>query len=198
MVLMAFLFGAILGTGLPPAPTYILVAIVIGPPFVQAGINPWVVHFFAFFVAVFGELTPPTSITAAITSKIANASFYVTLWRSVQICVSLFTLMAGVFVHPAVVIEPGMAQLGAGLLIGITTVGLSFSLQARFAESRSADLAVRGALAAAALTGLLVPNDTVSVFACFAVLAAIGYWLVKRRALKPLARQAVASAAGRP
>ena len=33
MVLMAFLFGAILGTGLPPAPTYILVAIVIGPPF---------------------------------------------------------------------------------------------------------------------------------------------------------------------
>ena len=57
---------------------------------------------------------------------------------------------------------------------------------------------MRGALAAAALPGLLVPNDTVSVFACFAVLAAIGYWLVKRRALKPLARQAVASAAGRP
>ena len=79
MVAMGFLFGAILGTGLPPAPVYILVAIVIAPPFMQAGINPWVVHFFAFFVAVFGELTPPTSITAAITSKIANASFYVTL-----------------------------------------------------------------------------------------------------------------------
>lgn len=28
-------------------------------------------HFFAFFAAVFGEMTPPTSITAAITSKIA-------------------------------------------------------------------------------------------------------------------------------
>ena len=93
MVGMGFLFGVILGTGLPPAPVYILVAIVIAPPFMQAGVNPWVVHFFAFFVAVFGELTPPTSITAAITSKIANASFYVTLWRSLQICVSLFTLM---------------------------------------------------------------------------------------------------------
>ena len=49
MALMAFLFGAILGTGLPPAPTYILVAIVIAPPMIKAGLNPWVVHFFAFF-----------------------------------------------------------------------------------------------------------------------------------------------------
>ena len=81
MVAMAFIFGAILGTGLPPAPVYILVAIVIGPPFIKAGVNPWVVHFFAFFIGVFGEFVA-TSITAAITSKIANASFYVTLWRS--------------------------------------------------------------------------------------------------------------------
>ena len=108
MVAMAFLFGAILGTGLPPAPVYILVAIVIGPPFIKVGVDPWVVNFFAFFIGVFGELTPPTSITAAITSKIANASFYTTLWRSVQICVSLFTLMAGVFVHPELVIKPGL------------------------------------------------------------------------------------------
>src|SRR6185312_13091724 len=86
MVVLAFLFGAILGTGLPPAPTYILVAIVIAPPFIKLGVNPWVIHFFAFFVGVFGELTPPTSLTAAITAKIANASFYLTCWRSVQIC----------------------------------------------------------------------------------------------------------------
>jgi TRAP-type uncharacterized transport system fused permease subunit len=74
------------------------------------------VHFFAFFIGVFGELTPPTSITAAITSKIANTSFYVTLWRSVQICVSLFTLMAGVFVRPELVIVPGLSQMIAAPL----------------------------------------------------------------------------------
>jgi TRAP-type uncharacterized transport system fused permease subunit len=32
MVVLTFIFGAILGTGPPPAPTYILVAIVIAPP----------------------------------------------------------------------------------------------------------------------------------------------------------------------
>ena len=79
MVAMAFIFGAILGTGLPPAPVYILVAIVIGPPLIKAGVNPWVVNFFAFFLGVFGELTPPTSLVAAVTAKIANAKFYSTL-----------------------------------------------------------------------------------------------------------------------
>jgi TRAP-type uncharacterized transport system fused permease subunit len=181
MVLMAFVFGAILGTGLPPAPTYILVAIVIAPPFIKIGVNPWVIHFFAFFVGVFGELTPPTSITAAITSKIAGASFYVTLWRSVQICVSLFTLMAGVFVHPELVVKPGLDQLGAAYLVLVATVGITFSLQASYLDARLADRAVRLGLAAISLYILFSFNDTLSTLASLVVLAAIAYWLTVRR-----------------
>jgi TRAP-type uncharacterized transport system fused permease subunit len=181
MVAMAFIFGAVLGMGLPPAPTYILVAIVIAPPFIQIGVNPWVVHFFAFFVAVFGELTPPTSVTAAITSKIANASFYSTLWRSVQICVSLFTLMAGVFVHPELVIKPGLDQLGAALLVLTATIGITFSLQARFAARRALDAPLRLILAAFALLALLDPDTAIAALACLPVLFAIGYWFVFRR-----------------
>jgi TRAP-type uncharacterized transport system fused permease subunit len=196
MVVMAFIFGAILGTGLPPAPTYIIVAIVIAPPMIQAGVNPWVVHFFAFFLAVFGELTPPTSITAAITAKIADASFYTTLWRAILICISLFTLMAGVFVHPQLVVKPGFSQIGAALLVGISTIGLTFAFQAQFSDRRGADLAARAVLAAAALVGLLSPNEELGGTACLAVLGMIVYWLVKRRVAKPLAAQPVATVSG--
>jgi TRAP transporter 4TM/12TM fusion protein len=186
MVLMAFLFGVILGTGLPPAPTYILVAIVIAGPFMKVGVNPWVVHFFAFFIGVFGELTPPTSITAAITSKIAGASFYTTMWRSVQICVSLFTLMAGVFVHPELVIKPGLDQMGAAYLILVSTVGITFTLQATFSDTRAVDLGVRGVLAALSLYILFSFNDTAATIVSFAVLAAVGYWFaVRRKILAP-------------
>jgi len=181
MVAMAFIFGVILGCGLPPAPVYILVAIVIGPPFIKAGVNPWVVHFFAFFIGVFGELTPPTSITAAITSKIANASFYTTLWRSVQICVSLFTLMVGVFVHPELVVKPGLDQLGAAYLVLVATVGITFSLQAVYSETRAIDWGVRLALAAMSLFILLSFNDVLSDIVSLGVLAAIAYWVVVRR-----------------
>lgn len=181
MVILAFVFGAILGTGLPPAPTYILVAIVIAPPMIRAGVNPWVVHFFAFFLGVWGELTPPTSLVAAVTAKIANASFYTTLNRALQICVSLFTLMAGVFVHPELVIEPGVDQFQAAALILVATIGITFSLQAVFADNRAIDIPARLMLAAVALFVLLCPNETIAAVACVPVILAIGYWLAYRR-----------------
>ncbi len=181
MVGMGFLFGVVLGTGLPPAPVYILVAIVIAPPFMQAGVNPWVVHFFAFFVAVFGELTPPTSITAAITSKIANTSFYVTLWRSLQICVSLFTLMVGIFVHPGLVAEPGLDQIPAFYLIGVATLGITFSLQGVYFDNVLADRSVRILQGAFALVALLSTNEYIGTLATIPVLAGIAYWMLIRR-----------------
>lgn len=178
MVVLAFIFGALLGTGLPPAPTYILVAIVIAPPMIKVGVNPWVVHFFAFFLGVWGELTPPTSLVAAVTAKIANASFYVTLGRALQICVSLFTLMAGVFVHPELVIEPGWDQMEAAFLILVATIGITFSLQARFAAKGGIDVPIRLALAAMSLFVLLCPHEWLGMLVSLPVLAIIGYWLV--------------------
>jgi TRAP-type uncharacterized transport system fused permease subunit len=136
-------------------------------------------------------LTPPTSITAAITSKIANASFYVTLWRSVQICVSLFTLMVGVFVHPELVIKPGLDQMGAAYLILVATVGITFSLQAAFADARMTDRAIRAALAAASLYILFSFNDVLSDIVSVGVLGMIGYWLVYRRKLEAGVPEAV-------
>jgi TRAP-type uncharacterized transport system fused permease subunit len=181
MVILAFLFGAVLGTGLPPAPTYILVAIVIAPPMIRIGVDPWVVHFFAFFLGVWGELTPPTSIVAAVTAKIADASFYQTLGRALQICVSLFTLMAGVFVKPELVIEPGLSQMMAALLILVATIGITFSLQARFADRAPLDRSIRLALAALALVVLLHPNEQVAALVCLPVGLIVGYWLLRRR-----------------
>jgi TRAP transporter 4TM/12TM fusion protein len=181
MVILAFLFGAILGTGLPPAPTYILVAIVIAPPMIKIGVDPWVVHFFAFFLGVWGELTPPTSIVAAVTAKIADASFYQTLGRALQICVSLFTLMAGVFVRPELVVEPGWQQMEAAYLILVATLGITFSLQARFSDNASVDVPVRLVLAALALAVLFYPTERVAMTVTLPVLLMIGYWLVRRR-----------------
>jgi TRAP transporter 4TM/12TM fusion protein len=203
MVVLAFVFGALLGTGLPPAPTYILVAIVIAPPMIRIGVDPWVVHFFAFFLGVWGELTPPTSIVAAVTAKIADASFYETLGRALQICVSLFTLMAGVFIRPELVIEPGLSQLLAAFLILAATIGITFSVQARFAERPAIDRPVRLLLAAFSLLVLLHPSEQVAALACLPVGLIIGYWLLRRRLLvhlesdAPAAQAASAGKAGR-
>ena len=181
MALVAFVFGALLGTGLPPAPTYILTALVIAPPMIRAGVDPWVVHFFAFFLAVWGELTPPTSVVAAVTAKIADASFMGTLYRGIQLCVSLFVLMAAVFTRPELVLEPGLEQLGAMALVLVATIGITFSLQARFAARRDLDLAARAVLGAAALVVLLHPAIELALAASIAVALFAGFWLLRRR-----------------
>jgi TRAP-type uncharacterized transport system fused permease subunit len=123
-------------------------------------------------------------LVAAVTAKIANASFYRVLNRAMQICISLFTLMVAVFVHPELVIAPGLNQIGAAFLVGIATIGFSFSLQARFSDSRPLDWTIRAVNAAFALVALFVPNYTIALAACLPVLIAIGYWLVYRRRLE--------------
>src|SRR5256714_3455903 len=154
----------------PPPPQYIRVAFEFTPPMIRVGVNPWVVHFFAFFLGVWGELTPPTSLVAAVTAKIANASFYSTLNRALQICVSLFTLMAGVFVHPELVIEPGVTQLGAALLVLVATIGITFSLQAVFSDRSAIDVPVRLILAGFALLVVLCPENRIATAALLPVL----------------------------
>jgi TRAP-type uncharacterized transport system fused permease subunit len=187
MVVVAFFFGALLGMGLPPAPTYIVTALVIVPPFIKIGVDPWVIHFFAFFVAVWGEVTPPTSVSAAITSKIADASFMQTLFRAVTICISLFILMAGVFTRPELVVDPGWAQIGAMVLIATATVGITFSIQATFSQHAAIDVPARLALAAFALVVLLHPDRQLAWAACVPVGLFVAYWVLKRRNVPVLA-----------
>jgi len=181
MALVAFFFGALLGTGLPPAPTYIITALVIVPPMIKAGVDPWVVHFFAFFIAVWGEVTPPTSVSAAVTSKIAETSFMKTLFHAILICVGLFVLMVGVFTRPELVLEPGLAQIGAMLLIMTATIGVIFSIQARFADHRALDWLLRLVLAAISLVVLLHPDRQLAILSCVPVGLFVGYWILRRR-----------------
>ena len=89
--------------------------------------------------------------------------------------------MAGVFVHPGLVIEPGINQLGAALLVLVATIGITFSLQAVFADRRAIDLPIRLILAVFALLVLLCPENRIATAACLPVLVLIGYWLIWRR-----------------
>jgi TRAP-type uncharacterized transport system fused permease subunit len=181
MAVIAFFFGALLGTGLPPAPTYIITALVIVPPMIKVGVDPWVVHFFAFFLAVWGELTPPTSVAAAVTAKIAETSFMRTLFHAIQICVGLFVLMAGVFTRPELVLEPGIAQIGAMLLILVSTIGVTFALQARFSDQRAIDIVLRLVLTTFSLVVLLHPSRELASGACLPICLFVGYWILRRR-----------------
>ncbi|MGY6708558.1 MAG: TRAP transporter permease [Rhizobiaceae bacterium] len=182
MVLVAFGFGYLVGMGLPVAPTYIITAVVIAPFMIRAGFDPWVVHFFAFFVAVFGELSPPTSVVAAVTSRIADAPFIATMMHALLICMPLMVMMGAVFIRPDLVVEPGWAQMPAFALVLVGTLALSFAAQGKFSSSRKVDYPARWGLALLAALLLLYPgNDVVAVGLAMLLLGIMGFGLMRMR-----------------
>ncbi len=181
MIVVAFCFGTFVGTGLPPAPTYIITVLVIAPFMIKAGVDPWSVHFFAFFVGVWGELTPPTSVVAAVTSKIAQASFMATMMKGIQICLPLFVLMGAVFTRPELVVEPGLKQLFAFVLVLAGTLGLICSVHGTYSEKRFLDVCLRLALGIIAIFAALVPNDLFATAAALPVAMMVVYGFVRSR-----------------
>jgi TRAP-type uncharacterized transport system fused permease subunit len=118
---------------------------------------------------------------AAVTSKIANASFLGTLGRALLICSPLFVLMAAMFVRPELVQTPGIDQLGAMVLVLSSSLGLAFAFQARFSDTAVVDITLRVLIAAFAMLALFHPHMAYAIAGCVGVVAMIGYWIAFRR-----------------
>jgi TRAP transporter 4TM/12TM fusion protein len=182
MILMAYAFGWLVGAGLPPTATYIIGAVIIVGPLRELGVNPWVAHFFVFLLSVWGELSPPTSLTAAISARIAEASFMRTMWEALKICLPITLMTFAIFTRPDIVVTPGWRQIAATVLVLISTCGITFAMFGRFVEHWSADLALRIALASLAFVTMFHPDDRVAAAVGVVVVAtlAAGVWRHRR------------------
>ncbi len=184
-VIMAFIFGWLVGTGLPPTATYIIVAVIIVPPLRQLGVDPWVAHFFAFLLAIWGELSPPTSLTAAVAAKIAQASFMRTMWEALKICLPITIMSFAIFVRTDMVVNPGWGQIMDTALVAIGTCGATFAVFGRFFDGRGANALLRVALAGLAAVVVFHPDDAYAVAAAVVVLPVILIGIRRHKRLAP-------------
>jgi TRAP transporter 4TM/12TM fusion protein len=159
VIFMAYVFGWLAGAGLPPTATYIIGAIVIVRPMQELGINPWIAHFFVFLLSVWGELSPPTSLTAAVSARIAEASFMRTMYEALKICAPITLMTFAIFTRSDMVVSPGWSQVWATLLVFIGTSGVAFALFGRFSKSHPTDIALRLLLAAISFAVMFFPNS---------------------------------------
>ncbi|MBI4207084.1 MAG: TRAP transporter permease [Betaproteobacteria bacterium] len=178
LIFMSFVFGWLVGMGLPPTATYIIGAIVIVGPLTKLGVNPWVAHFFIFLISVWGELSPPTSLTAAISARIAEASFMRTMWVALKICLPVTLMTFAIFTRTDIVVNPGWPQIAATLLVLIGTGGTAFAMFGRFTENPAGDILLRVALAFFAFVTMFHPDANVAMAAAAVALPAtmVGIW----------------------
>ncbi len=158
VILMAYVFGWLAGAGLPPTATYIIGAIVIVQPLQKLGIDPWIAHFFVFLLSVWGELSPPTSLTAAVSARIAEASFMRTMYEALKICAPITLMTFAIFTRSDMVVNPGWPQVAATLLVFVGTSGVAFAFFGRFVQNWAADLPLRLLLALGSFVVLFFPD----------------------------------------
>jgi TRAP-type uncharacterized transport system fused permease subunit len=178
MIFMAWVFGWLAGAGLPPTATYIIGAVVIVGPLQKLGINPWVAHFFVFLLSVWGELSPPTSLTAAVSARIANASFLRTMYEALKICAPITLMTFAIFTRSNIVVNPGWLQIADTILVLIAVCGITFAMFGRCLAHPASDVFLRILLATVAFVTMFHPNATYAwVAGAITLLATIaGIW----------------------
>jgi len=179
---VGFLIGVFLGLGIPPSACYIISAVIVIPPMTRFGINPWIAHFFLFFIAVISEYTPPTSLVAAVASRISGGSFMKTMMVTLQISLPFFFLTFAIFNWDILLLDPGLTQMGA---IGVLSVGCltaAVAIHGRIFENKAHDLFSRLVVLLVALFILFYPRGILSEVALIPALAMIVF--VIRRSQK--------------
>lgn len=73
LLFLTAVVSLILGMGMPTAAAYILLAIMVVPSVVQAGILPIAAHLFIFYFGVISMITPPVAIAAFAAASIAQS-----------------------------------------------------------------------------------------------------------------------------
>ena len=185
MIFMSWIFGWLAGAGLPPTATYIIGAVVIVRPMQELGINPWIAHFFVFLMSVWGELSPPTSLTAAVSARIANASFLRTMYEALKICAPITLMTFAIFTRPNMVVTTGWLQIADTLLVLVSTCGITFALFGRSHEKASVDIALRCLLAAVSFLCMFHPDMGMSAAVAVVVVVATGFGIMRHRQIAP-------------
>jgi TRAP-type uncharacterized transport system fused permease subunit len=73
IALLLAMFGAlILGMGLPTLPAYLIIAIMIAPAIIKAGVDPIAAHMFVLYYAVYSSIVPPIAYGCYVAAPIAG------------------------------------------------------------------------------------------------------------------------------
>jgi len=165
LIAIGFLIGVFLGLGIPPSACYLLSAVIVIPPMTRFGINPWVAHFFLFFIAVISEYSPPTSLVAAVASRISGASFMKTMMVTLQISLPFFFLTFAIFNWDILLLKPGLLQLAALVVLTIGCMTAAVGIHGRIFKGKIYDLSSRFLIILLSLFILYYPRGILSALA---------------------------------
>jgi TRAP transporter 4TM/12TM fusion protein len=156
----------ILGLSLPPTPVYIILAALTIPSLIAMGIAPMAAHFFVFYYASIGAITPPVALSAYAASGIAKTDPWMTGWVACRMGLVSY-IVPFAFVLDSALILGGKGSLleilYALISVAIGVVVLCFGVEGYF--RRPLSLPTRICWGFGGL-GFMLPGLTFKVIGC--------------------------------
>lgn len=142
LLIIAAITCIILGMGMPTSGVYVLLAFLVAPAIVEAGIEPMAAHLFILYFGMMSMITPPVALCAFTAAALTGASAMVTAVKSMKFAWTAF-IIPFVFVF-----GPGLLMIGevGGILLNIATAAIGvYLISVAFAGyfSRSLNLITR-------------------------------------------------------
>ncbi|GAB7140630.1 TRAP transporter permease [Deferribacterales bacterium RsTz2092] len=106
----------ILGMGVPSIPAYIITATIAAPALGELGVPAIAAHLFAFYYAMFANLTPPVALASFAAAGVSGGDPMRTGFASVKLAI------AGFIVPFMFIYSPQLLLINTGLLEGVRVV----------------------------------------------------------------------------
>jgi len=181
-LMLTMVAALVLGLSLPPTPVYIILAALTIPSLINMGINPMAAHFFVFYYACIGAITPPVALAAYAASGIAKTDPWMTGWVACRMGLVSYLVPFAFVLDPTLCLggKWTAAHLGYALMTSAAgVVALCFGVEGYF--RRRLSLLARLSFGFGGL-GLMLPGLTLKLAgAGLVVLAIAGIKLLSAR-----------------
>lgn len=104
LLILAAIVSILLGCVVSTVAVYILAMITVVPALLRIGIDPLISHFYVFWYAILGLITPPVAACVVAACRIAGSSFLRTACEAMKMGVGLFIIPIIMIVHPELLI----------------------------------------------------------------------------------------------
>jgi TRAP transporter 4TM/12TM fusion protein len=85
LLIAAFGIGIVLGMGMPTTAVYVLLAALMAPSIIEAGVDKLAAHMFVLYIGMLSMITPPVALAAYAAATISKAGVMETGWAACRI-----------------------------------------------------------------------------------------------------------------
>lgn len=121
LLILTALTALVLGMGMPTTAVYILMATLIAPALITAGVLPIAAHLFVLYYGVLSMITPPVCLASFTAASIAKAGYMHTGWESVRLGFVTFLVPMLFVASPTLLLQGGTTmELILALITGFS------------------------------------------------------------------------------